>query len=78
MTLVDQIPYSPPAAGPNRCGNAVHGEYVCFVCGFRILSCGALPDCPTCHQNAWQLVAWRPFSGGGVDHPPFADPHHGP
>jgi hypothetical protein len=65
MTLIDEIPPDPRRleARGRRWGGS--GEYCCDVCGYRILGHGELPDCPMCHQHAWRLVAWRPFSPPG-------------
>ena len=75
MAIIDRIPQSSPAAEGVDVRPSVTGEYCCFMCGSRILACGPLlPDCAVCHQNAWRLVAWRPFSGPRDDHRPPGDP----
>jgi hypothetical protein len=54
----------------------VTGEYACRGCGYRILRSGSLPSCPMCHERAWRLVAWHPFTRpgrldrGSADAPP--------
>jgi hypothetical protein len=62
MALPDQTSLDPPDARTQSRLPAVTGDYCCLVCGRRILGSGELPACPTCHQRAWRLVAWRPFT----------------
>ena len=43
-------------------GTHAAGEYQCVGCGYGITIHSTLPACPMCSGEAWEQVAWHPFS----------------
>jgi hypothetical protein len=44
-----------------RAGTSAKGEYHCSECGYGVTVFRALPLCPMCGGNGWELSTWSPF-----------------
>ena len=47
-------------------GERAKGEYRCLACGYGVTVHRELPRCPMCGAEAWEALAWMPFTRAGV------------
>jgi rubrerythrin len=52
-------------ASPLAAGVKVKGEYRCAGCGYGVTIYRELPSCPMCGSDAWEQLAWSPFTRPG-------------
>jgi hypothetical protein len=43
-------------------GMPAKGQFQCAECGYGITIHTELPRCPMCSGDAWETVAWSPFT----------------
>lgn len=47
-------------------GEQAKGSFRCSECGYGVVVSSALPVCPMCQTDTWELSDWSPFTRAGA------------